>query len=152
MRKSFFCTLLFCVIFPFVLQAGTVRLINNSPYTLRAVIRGSDGSYLGEVIVQAQRETVWTDTYSQFGTYGGANGNLNENYRSVTPYTVLWYCMDGGDYAVCDIVATGALVMSQSCMGARMCKAQKKERYPRQPEGNYLHPETPAPTTPPLNQ
>src|SRR5271156_5447731 len=116
-----FYILLSLFFFPFLLHAGTVRLVNNSPYDLRAVIRGSDGSYLGEIVVRAQKESVWTDTYGQYGQYGGANPNLNENYRSQTPYTVLWYCLDGGDYAVCDTVSTGAVVTAQGCAGNRMC-------------------------------
>jgi len=139
--------LVFC---PYLLFGGTVRMINNAPYDLRAVIRGSDGSYLGEVIVKSQRETVWTDAYSQFGMYGGANATQNQYSRSQTPYTVLWYCLDGGDYAVCDNVATGGLVMSQGCAGARMCKPKNKDVYPPiQPEGQYLHKD---PNPPPLNQ
>lgn len=135
---------------PFMLQANSVRLINNAPYTLRAVIRGSDGSFLSEVVVQSQKESVWTDSYGQYGLSGGANSNTNQYSRSKTPYTVLWYCMNGSDYAVCDTVSTGAVVMSQSCQGARMCSPQQKENPASpQPEGNYLY--TP-PQSPPLNQ
>jgi len=134
---------------PYLLFAGSVRLVNNSPYDLRSVIRGADGTYLGEVVVKSQKESSWTDTYGNYGTYGGANAGVNQNYRSRTPYTVLWYCLDGGDYAVCDTVATGAVVTSQGCMGSRMCKPNKKEKYPAEPEGNYLHEE---PLTPPLSQ
>jgi hypothetical protein len=142
-----FLGILFC---PYLLFAGTVRLINNAPYDLRGVIRGSDGSYLGEVIVKSQRETVWTDAYSQFGMYGGSNASQNQSSRSQTPYTVLWYCLDGGSYAVCDTVSTGAVVTSQGCAGARMCKPQNKTPYPpAQPEGQYLHKD---PNAPPLNQ
>jgi hypothetical protein len=132
-----------------LIQAGTVRLVNNSPYDLRAVIRGSDGSFLGELVVKSQDENDWTDNYGQFGLYGGANPSMNENYQSKTPYTVLWYCLDGADYAVCDTVSTGAVVMAQSCAGARMCKPNRREAYPQEPEGNYLYKK---PKTPPLNQ
>lgn len=139
---------------PYFLSAGTVRLINNSPYDLRAVIRGSGGAYLGEMVVKSQKESVWTDTYGQYGMWGGSNSTLNEYYRSQTPYAVLWYCMDGNDYAVCDTVSTGAVVLAQGCAGARMCKPQKQERYPREPEGQYLYkePDLKPPNTPPLNQ
>lgn len=136
-------------LFPWLLQAATVRLINNSPYDLRAVVRGSDGTYLSEIVIKARKETVWTDVAGQFGVYGGATGSINESYRSMTPYTVLWYCMDGEDYAVCDVVATGSLVLAQGCTGSRMCKPQKKERYPNQPQGQYLYQ---PPTNPPLSQ
>jgi len=148
LRKGIFLVLSL-ILSPYLLFAGTVRLINNSPYDLRAVIRGSDGSFLGEIVVKAQKESVWTDTYGQYGMYGGANGSLNQAYRSKTPYTVLWYCLDGGDYAVCDTISTGAVVTSQGCMGSRMCKPKKTERYPSQPQGHYLYEE---PKTPPLTQ
>ncbi len=140
-------------LFPFFLCAGTVRLINNSPYELRVVIRGSDGSYLSEMVIRSQKESVWTDTYGQFGMYGGANESVNENYRSKTPYTVLWYCLAGDSYGVCDNVATGAVVMAQGCIGNRMCPPQKQDKVPySQPEGNYLHPEVKPLQPPPLNQ
>lgn len=147
-RKSAWMALSFLLL-PCLIYSGTVRLINNSPYDLRAVIRGGDGSFLGEVVVKSQKETVWTDTYGQYGTYGGASASQNESYRSKTPYTVLWYCLDGADYAVCDTVSTGAVVTAQGCMGARMCKPNKREVYPQQPEGHYLYKD---PTTPPLTQ
>ena len=135
------------IVFPFLLQAGTVRLINNSPYDLRAVVRGSDGTYLGELVVKAQKETVWTDSYGQYGMYGGANPHVNQSYRSQTPYTVLWYCLDGGSYGVCDTVSTGAVVMAQGCLGSRMCKPRKQEQYGPNPEGNYLYTEPNPPLT-----
>ncbi len=138
------------LLFPLLIFAGSVRLINNSPYDLRAVVRGADGTYLSEIIVKSQKESTWTDTYGNYGTYGGANARVNQNYRSRTPYTVIWYCMDGGDYAVCDMVSTGAVVTSQGCMGNRMCKPRKQEKYPAEPPGNYLQQEEPQP--PPLNQ
>lgn len=146
MLRGWFLCLLF---FPCLLFAGSIRLVNNSPYDLRAVIRGADNSFLGEVIVKSQRESDWTDTYGNYGTYGGANARENQSSRSRTPYTVLWYCLEGGDYGVCDTVATGAMVTSSSCIGARMCKPVKKEKYPPQPEGNYLEEDQ---TTPPLPQ
>ncbi len=142
--------LMLCLISsPYFIYAGTVRLINNSPYDLRAVVRGGDGSFLGEVVVKAQKETVWTDTYGQYGMYGGSDATMNQNYKSKTPYSVLWYCLDGTDYAVCDTVSTGAVVMAQGCAGARMCKPNRREVYPQESEGNYLYKN---PKAPPLNQ
>ena len=142
MNYSFFVFLLL----PVLAFTGSVRLINNSPYNLRAVIRGSDGSFLSESVIQSQKETVWTDTYGRYGTSGGANTDVNANYRSKTPYTVLWYCLSGSSYAVCDTVSTGAVVTAQGCLGPRMCQPQNKEKVPAtEPEGNYLY-------SPPLDQ
>jgi hypothetical protein len=134
----------FALVFPFFLNANSVMLYNNSAYDLRAVIRGSDGSFLGEVIVPSQKEITWTDSYGQYGMYGGSSSNPNKNYQSRTPYTVLWYCQDGTDYGVCDNVATGGLVIAQNCPGTRQCKPSKKGGS-NQPgsEGHYLY--TPSP-------
>lgn len=132
------------IFFPLLLNAGSVRLFNDSAYDLKAVIRGSDGSFMGEIIVPAQKETVWQGTYGKYEPYGGTNPNPNQNYRSKTPYTVLWYCLDGSDYAVCDTVSTGALVRAQGCNGTRMCKPRKKGGGQEGEEGNYLY--TPRPS------
>jgi hypothetical protein len=129
------------------LLAGSVRLFNNSNFDLRAVVRGSDGSYLGELVVRAQNTGTWTDSYTYAGGYRGPNAQIESGYRSKTPYVVLWYCMDGKDYAVCNTVSTGAVVMALSCPGARICHAPPKDRnrYPTIPGGQYLQPEEQPP-------
>jgi hypothetical protein len=129
------------------LHAGSVRLFNNSTFDLRAVIRGSDGSYLGEVVIRAQNTANWTDSYSYAGGYQGPNAQVESGYRSKTPYVVIWYCMDGKDYAVCDTVSTGAVVMALGCPGARTCKPPPKKSgaYPTVPGGQYLHPQEAPP-------
>jgi hypothetical protein len=133
-----------------MLEAGSVRLFNNSNFDLRAVVRGSDSSYLGEVVVRAQNTANWTDSYSYAGGYRGPNAQLESGYRSKTPYVVNWYCMDGKDFAVCDTVSTGAVVSSLSCAGPRVCHPPPKNkgpkgRYPQIPGGQYLQPEEQAP-------
>ncbi len=127
-----------------VSYAGSVRLLNDSPYKLRAVIRGNDGTFLGEMVINPQHITQWNDSYGQIGQFGKGNAYQEQSTRSQTPYTVLWYCMDGSDYSVCNTVATGGAVTAQTCDGARQCKPPKKQQppgvpYPNQPEGNFLH-------------
>ncbi len=100
--------------------AGTVRLANNTSYKLRAVIRAADGSYLGEVIVMPQQTMQWNDYWGGVGYYN----------QSQTPYTVLWFCLDGGDFAICDNVPPGATITALGCDGIRSCKPQKKQQYP----------------------
>lgn len=143
-------TLLLTAVFILSVQwiyAGSVRLYNNSNFDLRAVIRGSDGSYLGEVVVRAQNTTSWTDSYVYGGGYRGPNAQIESGYRSKTPYIVIWYCMDGKDYAVCDTVSNSAVVTSLGCSGARICHPPPKKRgaYPEIPGGQYLQPEDKAP-------
>lgn len=113
--------------------AGAVRLSNDSAHKLRAIIRSADGSYLGEVIVMPQRTMQWND-------YWGGIGGYYQN--SQTPYTVVWYCVDGGDFSVCNNVPSGATVTAFGCDGLRQCKPQQKQEHPPQyggtPATEYL--------------
>lgn len=107
-----------------VLSANSLRLYNDSPYKLRAVVRGADGSYLGEMLVLPESFNTWTDSYSQFGPLGGHSGTTPGAVRSQTPYTVQWYCLDGSDYSICKNLATASVVLAESCDGARLCKPE----------------------------
>lgn len=139
--------LLLCVLFASTLQAGSVRLFNNSNFDLRAMVRGSDGSYLGELVVRAQNSANWTDSYVYAGGYNGPNAQVESGYRSKTPYVVIWYCMDGNAFAICDTVSTAATVMALNCAGARTCHPPPKKpgAYPSVPGGQYLQPDAQQP-------
>lgn len=100
--------------------AGTVRLVNDSFYKLRALVRAADGSYLGEVIVMPQQTMQWNDYWGGIGYYN----------QSQTPYTVIWSCVDGGDFSVCEQVATGATITATGCDGTRACRPAKKQQNP----------------------
>jgi hypothetical protein len=142
--------LLWCLCLPLALCAGTVRLTNNSPYELMAVIQGNDGRELARITIQPTKGTVWTDTFGYYGNSGGANSNVNEAYRSQTPYTVLWYCKGGTVYGVNDNVATGAVATSQGSIGPRMCQATKRgssvvpDQAPDHSDRHFI-PDTPPP-------
>lgn len=105
---------------------GSLKLYNDSPYKLRAVIRAGDGTYVGEMIILPEHFNTWSDAYPSFGP-GGQNFSM-QPYRSQTPYTVQWFCLDGGQFGVCQDVATGAAVLASGCEGPRYCKPQKKKK------------------------
>ena len=114
--------------------AGSVRLLNDSPYVLRAVIRGNDGSFLGEMVLNPEYGTTWTDSYDL--------NMLHQSPRSRTPYTVLWYCMDGNSFSICNNVSSASTVTAQGCDGARICKPQPPpSEGAAEPEGQFLHPQ-----------
>lgn len=110
--------LFFCLLSS-TLLATSVRLYNDSPYKLRAIVRGADGSYLGEMILLPQTTNIWNDTYSQFGPSGEKVMGPNV---SQTPYFIQWYCLNGEVYSVCTNIATGALVTASRCEGDHLCK------------------------------
>jgi hypothetical protein len=133
--------ILFFIFLSVSLQAGTVRLFNNSNFDLRAVVRGSDGSYLGEMVVKAQTVSSWSDSYIYAGGYRGPIRQYQSYTRTRTPYVVQWYCMDGKDFAYCDTTSTGALVMALNCTGARTCTPKKKSINPNMPESLQPQPQ-----------
>lgn len=120
MKVALFLFLACCT----TLFAGSVRLINDSPYPLRAAIRGSDGTFLGEMVLEPQHASTWSD--SNMGFYGEGNVYQEQPNRAESPYTVLWFCNDGGDFSVCDGVSEGATVTALSCPGIRECKPKKQ--------------------------
>ncbi|HSX03213.1 MAG TPA: hypothetical protein VLG76_00615 [Rhabdochlamydiaceae bacterium] len=121
------------------LFGGSVRLLNDSNFKLHAVVRGADGSYLGELVIDPQKTSTWTDSNTQFGIYD------RQREESVTPYTVMWHCLDGGEYSICTNVANGATVSAQSCDGIRDCKPipKRKPINPNQGKGEELMPPPP---------
>ena len=124
-RDEKVCTAYLLLLSPLLCFAGSVKLVNNTAYRLRAVIRGNDGTFLGDLTLNSQQTTTWTDEYGMGGrNYLGGN-YIGQFYRSQTPYTISWYCMDGGDYALCDGIPTGGTVAALSCNGARICKPSK---------------------------
>lgn len=102
------------------------------------------------MIVKAQSTVTWTDSYSYAGGYRGPNAQVESGYRSKTPYVVLWYCMDGGDYGVCNTVSTGAVVMALGCPGPNLCHPPRKKQqvYPTVPREQHLQPEVSQPPSP----
>lgn len=115
--------------------AGSVRLINDSPHKLRAVIRANDGSNLGELVVEPDQATTWYDSAARTGVLQKGNLYQNQPSKSQTPYSVLWYCPDGSDYSLSEYVYSGNTVTAQTSAGARQCKLKKKkEQNEKQPD------------------
>lgn len=102
-------------------------------------MRGADGSYLGEMIILPQTYGYWSDGFQNFGAFGKDNPYRLPS-RSQTPYAVIWYCMDGGDFSLCNNVSTGGTVTALTCDGQKMCKPPpKKPQAPTQPQGEELY-------------
>ena len=118
------------------LEAGTVRIFNDSPYKLRAVVRGADGTYMGELVMLSQHYSSWTDNPSQFGVFGPGNQYSQGPPMPQSPYTVMFYCMDGSDFSVCTNINSGATITALTCDGARICKPAPKKKNPNPNAGS----------------
>ncbi len=132
MRKAL-ALLSSAILFSAMLEGGTVRLINDSPFKLRAVVRANDESFLGEMIISAQSSSTWTDNFRGIP-------NTYTEQRSQTPYRVEWFCLDGSSFSMCPIVPTGGTVTSSNCDGSKQCRGKIR------PEGEgYVQPAPPLP-------
>lgn len=113
--------------------AGTVRLYNDSSYKLRAVVRGNDGTYLGEMVVLPESTNVWSDQFS----YGpGGQSSIQSPNTTMTPYTVHWACLSGDEFGVSINIPTGGAAIANSSVGPRYCKPIPRKR-PESPYGPH---------------
>ena len=119
-------------------QAESIRLFNDSVYDLRAVVQGSDGSFLGEMLIRAQNAATWYNTYGPYQSRVPI-----QQSRSQTPYVVVWYCLSGEQFSICDTVATGGAVEALSCLGPRTCRARKKDNTPQEEYQEMQPPQRP---------
>ncbi|NDD58258.1 MAG: hypothetical protein EBZ47_03265 [Chlamydiae bacterium] len=143
MYKKYLLIAAFFISFSSWCEAGSVRLFNDSSFRLRAVIRGADGSYQGEMVVNPQTSSIWSDSLQRYGYTDDYNNRFKS--RSVTPYTIIWYCMDGSDFSFSDNVASGAYVQAQHGTGKKSCSASKSKEIFKPGEEENL---SPAPSTP----
>lgn len=105
-----------CPIFSF---AASMRLWNDSPFKLTAVILGADGTNLATVNLQPQEIYQWyqdTDVFS------------NLNYQVITPYTVIWYCQEGGsEFGIQGNIQQAAMISAQGAPdGNKVCRVAKR--------------------------
>ena len=121
LRRSMLYFLLgfFCLFFIQV-EAASVRLYNDTSYSLKAIIRGADGSQLGEAVLSPQTYYNWSDAPSK-APKEQPKANPSKSNTSRTPYTVIWYCMDGSDFSMADNVATGAFTTALHGSGKKTC-------------------------------
>lgn len=122
-------------------HAGTVRLFNDSGYKLRAVVRGADGSYLGEMVITPQSSATWTDSLQHYGHNDEASTSLKNATRSQTPYTIVWYCMDGSDFSVSDNISTGAFTQAQQGTGKKSCGGRQPSDTFKNSQQEYIMPD-----------
>jgi len=125
-------------IFMTQLSASSVYLFNDSPYDLKIKVLGNDGTLLGELVLGPQRSTTWKDSFGQIG--------VEQHPRSLTPYSIFWYCMNDDEYSSCNKVYSEATITARGCKGPRLCQAPPKKKpgeLPSPQEGQYLHPEEP---------
>ena len=116
--------LFFCSIFiTTALFAGSVRLTNDSPFKLTAVIISATGDEMAQYTLDPRQSVTW-ENYNTSDLSGSVD--LQPTWPE-TPYTVVWYCQDGGDYSVSTNVGSGGLSTAQSGSGTRFCKPQKKK-------------------------
>ena len=96
------------------LTAGSLRIMNDSPYTLYAEILAADGSPKGKLTLAPQQQGNWQDNFS---------GN---SVWSQTPYTVVLTCKNGKQFGVISGVQQGATVTALSATGDLFCEKDKK--------------------------
>ncbi|GAB4193520.1 MAG: hypothetical protein Tsb0015_16270 [Simkaniaceae bacterium] len=112
-KLKFFYVLLFSFL-SLNVSAATIHLINDSSYTLNAVIKGADGQILGEFTIYSQRQATWQDSDQGIGEF------------TKGPYTVEWTCQHGSPFGVNYQVSSYATVTALGSVGRGYCKDAKQ--------------------------
>lgn len=109
-----------------MILATYLQLTNDSTTYLYVRVFGADGSLLTETSIAPQATNIYSDQFAPPG---------NNPSKSQSPYTVHWYCSEGGiDYSICTDVTDGALVTAESCLGSRQCPQKKVPNQDKQPD------------------
>jgi hypothetical protein len=102
--------------------ADSVRLLNDSPYPLTAIVQAANGDELGQVLFQPGEQADWTNEHPT---------QLNIPYNSSTslsPYIVIWKCVYEGVYSICMGVSPGSQVTANNCAGMHYCQPKPKKQ------------------------
>ncbi len=128
MRRYTILLLFFVTIF-FRLDAakdsGSVFLMNDSPFLLRASVQSAGGQFLGGIRLAPGEQKLWTSEFkpSELRIPGTPDVSL-------TPFTVIWRCEEGGFYSMCTQASPGALIRASACPGAHFCSPKEKVKEP----------------------
>lgn len=103
-----------------LVHSATVRLENDTAYPLKAVVQGADGSTLCDVLLNPQETKTWSDS-------GDFSAKKKPPSKSVTPFTVHWYCKSGESFSISDHISTGSLVRAMDGIGSKTYPSKKEE-------------------------
>ena len=105
-----------CLLFSSLLFSGSVAILNDSPFPLHSQVVAADGRLLGAVTIEPQTQKSWQDS------------NLVVNNSPTTPYTVIFYCLEGDEYGIATDVADGATVTASTADGKKSVQTANKKR------------------------
>ncbi|NDD58259.1 MAG: hypothetical protein EBZ47_03270 [Chlamydiae bacterium] len=106
---------------------ASLFLYNNSPYKLKAVVIAANGTNMGEKVMDAQETGYFEDALGQSNPVGQQETPSGNSDYSVTPYTVIWYCMEGTLYSTCTNLGAGALGAPTYGTGPMFCQPSKPQ-------------------------
>ncbi|MBI5346176.1 MAG: hypothetical protein HZB76_03435 [Chlamydiae bacterium] len=102
-------------------NADSVKLLNDSPYELTAIVQGANGMEIGQQTMQPGEQAEWVDDKPL---------QLDVPYDasvSLTPYTVVWKCPYQGIFSICINVSPGSQVAATTCPGMHYCIPKPKK-------------------------
>jgi hypothetical protein len=111
MKRWMICGSMLCMV---AAWANTIDLLNDSSTLLKVDIYDVDGHVVSEMVMHPDDTAQWSDNVEDFDT----EANL---VKPQAPYQVVWSCMDGSVYGICNDVSPNDMINAQSCGGDQAC-------------------------------
>lgn len=112
MKKIFY---LFFLVFSCSVWADSFILINDSPFPLDAEVLTNDGRFVSKIFVPRGRATEFRYNPGDRRFEGLYENYPEEPMTAIIPFTVIWYCESGEQYAICRNVYPGEEINAQAC-------------------------------------
>lgn len=130
--RTLFLFMLLCL--PQSIFAGVqiaVRLLNDSPYSLIAVVQAADGTFLGQEVFYPGQQRQFVYNFNPSNVTAPSAPPV-----SMTPLVVVWKCLNESFYSSCQEVSPGALVRANGCPGGNYyCPLPKEQQGQQQTQG-----------------
>lgn len=110
------------------ISAASLAVLNDGPFPLHVQVLAADGRLLGSITIEPEQQKSWNDP------------NLTMGNTPTTPYTVIFYCLEGDEYGITNNVAGGSTISSSTAEGRRVCKPQTKSTIKQEQQERQQNP------------
>ena len=114
-----------------VFGGSSIRLVNDSAFTLEATIISAEGNVMASRTIAPQQFYQWT--YSPPVRAG--------NFNPISPFTVVWRCTDNKEFGVSTYVGNAQWAQASTSNGPQYCTVKQHPSTQRDDSGQQSQPD-----------